>query len=158
MIDAILAQNAHFLDLLDTLSAPLTDDHRINGPSGGGKSPAWLLGHLAVTADGGRTMCGLPRRCPREWWHLFGPGTTPAANASAYPPIATLRAEALAINAELREAFPRLPREVLETANPYPPTAAPFPTIGDFLCYMLAGHLGYHVGQLTLACRSNASE
>jgi len=33
--------------------------------------------------------------------------------------------------------------------NPYEPARHPFYTAGEFVAYMMSGHLAYHVGQLS---------
>ena len=36
----------------------------------------------------------------------------------------------------------------LAAVNPFPPALPDFPTSGEFVAYLLTGHLGYHLGQL----------
>ena len=70
--------------------ANLTDDHRALQPMAGMKTAGWLVGHLAVTGDFGRRICGLTPICSKEWRALFNPGTFPSLEASVYPPMPVL--------------------------------------------------------------------
>ena len=40
--------------------------------------------------------------------------------------------------------------ETLAAPNPYEPARGAFPTAGSFVAYLLTGHLGYHLGQLSI--------
>ena len=41
---------------------------------------------------------------------------------------------------------------LLSRPNPYEPGRGDFPTAGDFVRYLMTGHLAYHLGQLTAWC------
>ena len=71
--------------------ADLTDDHLALEPIAGTKTAGWLVGHLSVTGDFGRRICGLTPMCPKEWRAIFNPGTFPSLDRSIYPPMAELR-------------------------------------------------------------------
>jgi hypothetical protein len=49
---------------------------------------------------------------------------------------------------DLCDSAPGTNRELLARENPYAPARPGFPTSGEFVAYMLSGHLGYHLGQL----------
>ena len=146
-----LAQGRYFLTFLPAMLADLEPRHTALEPAPGLKTAGWLLGHLAVTGDFGRRLCGTPTPlCPREWRALFSPGTRPATEAAAYPPIAELRALLPAVYESLLAAVEAAPLEALALPNPYEPARAGFPTAGDFVAYLAGGHFGYHLGQLAL--------
>ena len=63
--------------------ADLTDDHLALEPIAGTKTAGWLVGHLSVTGDFGRRICGLTPMCPKEWRAIFNPGTF-MKNASGF--------------------------------------------------------------------------
>lgn len=71
--------------------ADLNDSHLALEPLAGLKTAGWLVGHLAVTGDFGRRICGLSTICPKEWRTHFNPGTFPSPDPATYPPMAELR-------------------------------------------------------------------
>lgn len=142
------AQCRHLLKTYGPLLDGLDDSHRYYQPTPAGKTAGWLVGHLAVTGDFGRRLCGAKPICPPEWRAKFNPGTRPSTNAADYPPMADLVAR-------LREVYSELPScyesagDKLAAENPFEPGRAAFPTAGDFAAYLMTGHLGYHLGQLS---------
>lgn len=132
----------------DALFAGLTDAHRALEPRPATKTAGWLIGHLSVTGDFGRKLCGLPTMCPREWRAKFNPGTFPSLNADDYPPMSELIATCRRVYTDLADNAAKADAALLAAENPYEPGRAGFPTSGEFVAYMLSGHLGYHVGQL----------
>ena len=112
------------------------------------KTAGWLVGHLAVTGDFGRKLCGRTPLCASEWRAKFNPGTQPSFSRANYPSMAELRDAFQAVYTDLCDAALSADSAVLARENPFPPTRASFPTSGDFVTYLLAGHLAYHIGQL----------
>ena len=45
---------------------------------------------------------------------------------------------------------PSVPAETLSAENPLERARDRFPTAGEFAEYLLTGHLGYHLGQLSM--------
>lgn len=129
--------------------ADLNDSHRALQPSPGGKTAGWLVGHLAVTGDFGRRICGLPPICAREWRAMFNPGTFPSTDDATYPPMAELRDTMVSVYKDLFANGPGASEEVLGMPNPYTPASGAFPTAGDFAAYLMTGHLSHHIGQLS---------
>ena len=128
--------------------ADLTDDHLALEPIAGAKTAGWLVGHLSVTGDFGRRICGLTPMCPKEWRALFNPGTFPSLDRSVYPPMAELRETVAKVYRDFFAEAPNAAAEVLAMANPYTPALGAFPTAGDFAAYLMTGHLAHHLGQL----------
>ena len=141
-------QCRHLLSQLDRAAADLDDNHVALQPMPGTKTAGWLLGHLAVTGDFALKLCGHKPLCPPEWRSLFNPGTHPSSDPAVYPPIVALRDSAHAVYARLCEVAPDADPALLMLENPYTPARASFSTAGDFVGYMISGHLGYHLGQL----------
>ena len=141
-------QCRHLLSLAEPILAGLDDSHCALEPQRGTKTAGWLIGHLAVTGDFGRRLCGRPALCPTEWRSLFNPGSQPSLLPSEYPPMTSLREAFRAVYSDLSDAFPDVDPQLLSRQNPYAPAQAAFPTSGEFLTYLLTGHLGYHLGQL----------
>jgi hypothetical protein len=144
------AQTAFLLQQHEPWIRGLEDRHLADQPAPGGKTAGWLLGHLVVTGDFARRLCGLPPLAPREWRPLFGPGTTPSADPGSYPPMRDLVETFCAVYGDLAMNAATVSPAALAVPNPYEPARAAFPTAGDFARYLLTGHLGYHQGQLSL--------
>jgi hypothetical protein len=148
-MDASIQQCRYLILLADSLLDGIDDSHIAIEPQPGLKTVGWLVGHLVTTADFGRHLCGRKAICPREWRALFTPGTHPSADASTYPPIAVLRERFNAVYSDLCVAAAEADPSLLAAVNPYEPARNPFYTAGEFVAYMLSGHLAYHVGQLS---------
>ncbi|MGH7656426.1 MAG: DinB family protein [Gemmatimonadaceae bacterium] len=144
---------------LTTLAAPvvadLTDAHRALEPSPGTKTAGWLVGHLAVTGDFARRLCGADTLCPKEWRALFNPGTHPSFDSGDYPPMRELTDALVSVYSGLSDAALRADAAALHAQNPFVPARHALPTSGDFAAYLMTGHFGHHLGQL-LTWRSAA--
>jgi len=145
-----VAQCRHLLRLAQAAVDDLDDSHSALSPTSGRKTAGWLLGHLVVTADGGRRICGREPLFPKDWRRMFGRGSQPSAIFAEYPPMADLRALLATTYEDLCEAALSMSPEFAAATNPYEPGRAAFPSIGLFVRWILTGHLGYHLGQLTL--------
>lgn len=130
--------------------ANLEDQHLGLEPGPGLKTAGWLLGHLVVTGDFGRKLCGLPPIAPKTWRPLFSPGTTPSHDAASYPPMKELLDAFHAVYTDLSTNGPSAAPGTLALPNPYESARQTFPTAGDFAAYLLTGHLAYHLGQLSM--------
>lgn len=143
-----VAQCRFLLSVAERILAGLGDSHRALEPALGAKTAGWLIGHLAVTGDFARSLCGRSPLCPTEWPAAYNPGSQPSAQPTDYPSMATLCDTFRAVYSDLCGAASSTDPQTLEVENPYAPARAVFPTAGAFLAYLLAGHLGYHLGQL----------
>ena len=128
--------------------ADLNDNHLALEPIAGLKTAGWLVGHLSVTGDFGRRICGLTPICSKEWRALFNPGTFPSLDRSIYPPMAELCETVANVYRDFFTSAPEAAEDVLAMPNPYTPALTAFPTAGDFAAYLMTGHLAHHLGQL----------
>ena len=142
------AVSRYMLSLLDPMLVDVNDSHCALEPQPGAKTAGWLLGHLAVSGDFARRMCGRPSLCPTNWTKHFAPGSKPSLNPDDYPPIARLNAAVRQVYADLCVVAESASAETLAAPNPYAPARAAFPTVGLFVAYLMTAHLGYHLGQL----------
>lgn len=126
----------------------LDDSHLALEPVAGNKSAGWILGHLVITGDFGRRLCGRGPICPREWRAKFSPGTNSTIDASVYPRMSELVSAFPAVYLDLADAIISADESVLGAINPFEPARGGFPTVGEFLPWIITGHLGYHIGQL----------
>ena len=147
-LDAPAAQCRVNLRAAALLTKGLDDTHRALEPVTGVKTAGWIVGHLAATGDYARKICGCAPICPKEWRAKFNPGTIPSRDAAEYPPMAELVGTMQRVYADLAGAAVGLDGAALAAPNPFTPAVADFPTTGDFVAYMMTGHLAYHLGQL----------
>jgi hypothetical protein len=146
-MNSSIRQCHHLLADAEPILAALDDSHLALEPQPGTKTAGWLIGHLAVTGDFGRRLCGRAPLCPVEWRAGFNPGSLPSHAADAYPRMAVLAAMFRTVYADLCDAALATP-DARSAPNPFAPARAGFPTAGDFVDYLLSAHLAYHLGQL----------
>ena len=147
-MNAHVTQCRFLLTVAERALAGLGDEHRALEPQPGAKTAGWLIGHLSVTADFGRRLCGRKPICPKEWRAAYNPGTTPSTRSADYPPMATLVAMMRSVYEDLCEAALAADAQTLAGPNTFEPARAAYPTARDFVQYMITGHLAYHLGQL----------
>ena len=148
---ALTVSNGSVLSAIDKMSDAATTFPTPNG----GCHPLWVLGHLAVVEGSIPEVLFGQKNPVAEWQKLFGKGSEPVGNASAYPSFAEVRAKYL----ELRERNLKL-LDSLTDADLDKPTVAPikgleheFGTFGrSFLT--LAMHQTMHRGNVTDALRA----
>ena len=147
-MNASLAQCRYLLSLAGPILDGLDDSHRALEPQPGVKTAGWLIGHLAVSGDFARRLYGRPPLCPTHLRPAFNPGSQPSRTATDYPPMATLRDMFREVYSDLCAAASEADPLSLTSINPFAPARDAFPTAGDFVAYLLTGHLAYHLGQL----------
>jgi hypothetical protein len=146
---AIVDQSTYLLSLAVPILAELDDSHRALEPMAGAKTAGWLVGHLAVSGDLAREWCGQRPLCPAAWRTAFAPGSQPSPRPGDYPPMAMLTATFFAVYRNLCATALAATPAVLAAPNPFGPARTAFPTVRDFVAYLMTAHLGYHLGQLT---------
>jgi hypothetical protein len=129
-MQAAAIQCAFHLKVYKGWLADLEDQHLALEQAPGLKTAGWLLGHMVVTGDFGRKLCGLPPLAPKTWRPLFSPGTTPSLDAATYPPMKELIDTFQAVYVDLCTNGPQTPAEVLALPNPYESARRTFPTAG----------------------------
>jgi hypothetical protein len=143
-----VVQCRFFLIVLSEAVVGLDDSHRSIQPQPGSKTSGWILGHLAVTGDFARKLCGRAPVCPKDWRAKFNPGSTPSTNGADYPPMAELVSKVREVYGDLCDAALAVDPATLAIDNPFAPARPAYPTARDFIPHMLAAHFGYHIGQL----------
>ena len=141
-------QCKHELELAKAIIGDLNDSHLAFEPQPGAKTAGWLVGHLAVTGDFARRLCGARPLCPREWRDAFNPGSHPSSDVADSPPMDTLRETFVNVYSDLCVIAPNADPSLLSIPNPYEPARSDFATAGDFVAYLMSSHLAYHLGQL----------
>jgi len=149
MSSEILAgQCRYLLFQAEPMLEGLRDEHLHLEPTRGNKTAGWILGHLCITGDFARRLCGRKSICPREWRSTFQPGTKPGDDSTDYPPMADLTRAFREIYTDLCDAIANPDEASLSAPNPFEPARPAFPTGREFVPYIMTGHLGYHLGQL----------
>ena len=149
-MNAAVLQSKFLLSTYDRWLAGLGDGHRALEPVPGTKTAGWIVGHLTITGDFARKLCGLPPIAPKEWRPMFAPGTTPSRDPSTYPPMEEMVAAFRAVYRDLAAHAEGSTADGLEKPNPFEAARPAFPTGRDFVRYLLTGHLAYHLGQLSI--------
>jgi hypothetical protein len=149
-MNAAAVQTSFLLSQYDRWLAGLDDSHRALEPVPGTKTAGWIVGHLTITGDFARRLCGFPPIAPKEWRPMFAPGTTPSRDASSYPPMQEMVAAFRAVYRDLAANAAASNAAALDAPNPFEAARPAFPTGRDFLLYLLTGHLAYHLGQLSM--------
>jgi hypothetical protein len=148
MLDSALKINLLLVQYGRMLISDIADEQMAEQPLPGVNHPAWVLGHLAFSAELAGQLLGAAVELPETWKALFGPGSKPSAVRADYPPKEELwRA--------VEQGFERVRRRV-EAATPEQlarPSTNPalkdaLPTVQDMVAFLLTGHLGTHLGQL----------
>jgi hypothetical protein len=142
------AQCRHLLSLAEPMLDGLGDEHLNLAPPAFGKTAGWLLGHLCITADFARKLCGRRAICPAEWRATFSPGTTPPEDAAAYPQMSALCDAFRRTYQDLCDAALAADDAMLSVPTPFERARPAFPTVREFLPWLMTGHLAYHLGQL----------
>jgi len=148
-MQATVEQSRYLLVLAESIVNGLEDSHRALEPMTGVKTAGWLLGHLAVSGDFARRLCGQPLLCPSTWASTFAPGSVPSGQPDDYPPMSTLIDVFFSVYRDLIGVALKAESKVLDAPNPYEAAQEAFPTTRDFVAYLMMGHLAYHLGQLT---------
>lgn len=148
-LQIIADQTRYILWFAEPMLEGLNDSHLALAPVEGNKSAGWILGHLAVSGDFGRRVLGRTPLCPKEWRAVFSPGTeTGGTAATAYPRMTDVVKAFRDVYADLPAAFVAAESAVLDGPNPFEPARPGFPTVREFIAWLISGHLAYHVGQL----------
>lgn len=85
MLDSAIQVNLFLIHYCWMLVADIADERLAEQPHAGVNHPAWILGHLAWTADGALGMLGAQKRLSAEWPSFFGRGSKPSAQRGLYP-------------------------------------------------------------------------
>jgi hypothetical protein len=138
----------HLLTYARPMLADLGDEHLALPAATSGKTAGWLIGHLSITGDFVRRKSGRPPLTPKDWGPKFGPGTQPSRARDDYPTMDELRTAFEGIYNDLISVAPTIPPEQLAAPSPFESGRARFATAGEFMTWIMTGHLGYHLGQL----------
>jgi len=131
------------------LVADIPDDKMALQPVPGMNHAAWVLGHLACTADMLGAMIGVKPVCPPEWASLFDWNSSPSSDASQYPSKATLLKALEDAHAGIAAALPGVPESRWSDTTPLEAVRGFLPTLGDCFVFVMAAHENMHLGQVS---------
>jgi len=149
MLDNEVKINLFLMHYCRMLAGDIAEERLTEQPLPGVNHPAWIRGHLALTADFAAGLLGADKVLPAAWQPLFGPGSKTSASRSVYP------SKDVLLQA-VEHGFERLRRKAA-TATPEqlsrPTTNArakeALPTAKEMVAFLLTGHLGIHLGQFS---------
>src|SRR5262249_29617710 len=127
----------------------ITDERMAEQPVVGVNHPAWILGHLALTADGTLEKLGGQKVLPTEWATLFGAGSKPSSSRGVYPSKDELVRAVEQTYQHLTQRAATATSEQLSRPTTNPRAKEALPTLKEMVAFLLSGHMGVHLGQLS---------
>jgi len=121
----------------------------------GGCHPLWVMGHLAFVEGVAHEILSGGQNPAEDWASLFGPGTTPTADAATYPTLDEVRARYTKFRQKTLQLLDGLSEADLDRPTTKQPKGleALFATPGKSLLTIALHQIG-HKAQLTDAFRS----
>jgi hypothetical protein len=141
--------NRFLLQYARMLVTDIPDERLTEQPLSGVNHPAWILGHLAYSADRGVSLLGGEKALPAAWTPLFGPETTPTNLRSDYPTKGELLERLEKQFERFRHQASSATSEQLAQPSTNPYTKDALPTLKEAIAFLLTGHLAVHLGQLS---------
>lgn len=149
MPESELKVNLFLIQYCRILAGDIADERLAEQPLPAVNHPAWILGHLACTAGIGVTRLGGETVFPAEWEPRFIPGSKLSATRDDYPSKEALLGAVEKGFERLRQTVSGASSEQLSQPTTHPRMKAALPTVGDSVAFLLTGHLGLHLGQLS---------
>lgn len=131
------------------LVADIPDDTMAFQPAAHMNHAAWVLGHLACTADMLGAMIGVKPVCPPAWTSLFDWNSNPSSDASQYPAKTVLLKALEDAHVGIAAALPSVPEARWSEPTPIEEVRGFLPTLGDSFVFVMAAHENMHLGQLS---------
>lgn len=149
MFESELMSNAMLLGYADQLVADLGDADFVQQPLPGTNHPAWILCHLAMAGDGAIGLLGGEKILPAEFATKYGRDSKISGDRNDYPSRDEILKSFRDTYAKARELAASPDPERLSRPNPNARLRPNLPTIRDMCGFLLTGHLGVHLGQLS---------
>jgi DinB superfamily len=137
------------LDYLRRLVADIPDVDLTRQPNGVPNHPAWVIGHLTFSCQALGGELELTAWLPPRWELLFGTGSIPTSDRSAYPPKGELSAALSDGQMRISDRLSILGDAGMSALLPDERYRATFPTVGHAVVHILTGHAAVHVGQIS---------
>ena len=147
--DTIKFQLGTAAALIEKFTADLSDEEYFKAPIPGANHAAWIVGHLAVSADSlAAGACGGKMRFPQEMHDLFNGQSECKADASIYPSRKDIEEMFTNSNAHTIEDLTTFDESKWDDPSPDSMPKDFFPTVGT-MWGMVGAHPFWHIGQLT---------
>ena len=131
------------------LVADIPDDQMAFQPAAHMNHAAWVLGHLACTADMLASMIDAKPVCPPVWTSLFDWNSKPSSDASQYPAKSVLLKALEDSHSGIAATLPNVPETRWSEPTPIEAVRGFLPTLGDSFVFVMAAHENMHLGQLS---------
>jgi hypothetical protein len=149
MLDEAIRINGFLMRYLATMVAEIPDARMAEQPLPGVNHPAWILGHLAWAADRALRLVCSEKAPPEEWTTLYGTASEPSTERGKYPSKDELVRAVEESYERLREGAAVATGEQLSRPNAHARTREALPTSREVVAFLMTGHLGVHLGQLS---------
>jgi hypothetical protein len=149
MLDNEIKINQFLFRYCQMLVAEIPDERMTEQPLPGVNHPAWILGHLAYSANVAVGLLGGEKTLPSDWLELFKPGSAVRPSRGDYAPKADLLRAVEEHFQRARGFATSASAELLSGPNANPRMKELLPTIQDAAAFLLTGHFGVHLGQLS---------
>jgi len=136
------------LGITKRLVSDLSDDQMCAQPHGVVNHPAWSLGHLAVAADHAGKLLGLSSDLPAGWSDTFKTGGIPSPDKNLFPGKDELLHVIAEQHARLAQGLSDADPATLAQPHPNEKSRGHFPTVGDFVIFLMTAHEMDHLGQI----------
>jgi hypothetical protein len=149
MLDTDIQVNLFLLRYCRLLVGDIPEERMTEQPVAGVNHPAWILGHLAWAADGMLEKFGGTKTLPAEWTALFGAGSKTTTARGDYPSKDVLLGAVERSYEQLRQMAATAGAERLSLPTTSPRAKEVLPTLKEMTAFLLSGHMGVHLGQLS---------
>lgn len=131
------------------LMEDLPDEKLADQPAGIRNHAAWQIGHLVSSSAAMMRLFGREPELPEGWSELFGMGSKPTDDRSAYPTKDELMSALRQAHERISEAARSADPALFDRPPDNPRMAVSFPTVGHIFVFMATMHGGTHLGQLS---------
>jgi hypothetical protein len=145
MIDEILTSHTLTMQRLRQLVDDVAPSELFRQPAGVPNHPGWTLGHLSYSFHALLGELGIPPY--KDWSRLFGTGSIPLPEPSAYPTKNELLQELTLTQRRLTDRLKKIGDSGL--ATPLEPGSS-FRTVGHAALHIMVAHTALHVGQVSV--------
>ncbi len=149
MLDNAVQVNTFLVQYARTLLADIPDARLAEQPQPGVNHPAWILGHLTLVADNVLGRLGGTKVLTADWGPRYGMGSKPSTNRGDYPSKEEMLRAFEERHQQLRQTASSATAQQLAVENPNPRMRENLPTLQQLVAFILTGHVGVHLGQLT---------
>lgn len=152
MFHDVIAINEFQLGQFSRIVSDIPKNQLFKPGAGHGHPPAWVLGHLAITAElGHRLLGGTITHIP--WLKLFGPGSSDQMTDDGSLTKDQLVTAIISGYQQLRELAAHAdPEQMAQPHGAEILKGTPIQTKGQLISHLLSSHFGFHASQLS-SCR-----